>query len=112
MFKAILRNLVSNAIKFTNPNGEVEISAFHTGSETIIKITDNGIGMKQETINKLFSFPPVNSSIGTANETGTGLGLMLCKDFIDKHGGKIWVESALDNGTIVSFSIPDPTIVS
>lgn len=112
MFKAILRNLVSNAIKFTNPNGEVEISAFHTGSDTVIKITDNGIGMKQETINKLFSFSPVNSSIGTANETGTGLGLMLCKDFIDKHGGKIWVESALDNGTIVSFSIPDPTIVS
>ncbi|MDA3930734.1 MAG: ATP-binding protein, partial [Prolixibacteraceae bacterium] len=58
---------------------------------------------------KLFSFSPVNSSAGTANETGTGLGLMLCKDFIDKHCGKIWVKSTLGKGTSISFSIPDPS---
>ena len=109
MFKAILRNLISNAIKFTDNNGKIEISAFHADSKTVIKVTDNGTGMKQETIDKLFSFSPVNSSKGTANESGTGLGLMLCKDFIDKHCGKIWVESTLGLGTTVSFSIPDPT---
>lgn len=109
MFKAILRNLISNAIKFTDNNGKIEISAFHANSKTVIKVTDNGTGMKQETIDKLFSFSPVNSSKGTANESGTGLGLMLCKDFIDKHCGKIWVESTLGQGTTVRFSIPDPT---
>lgn len=109
MFKAILRNLISNAIKFTDNNGKIEISAFHADSKTVIKVTDNGTGMKQETIDKLFSFSPVNSSKGTANESGTGLGLMLCKDFIDKHCGKIWVESTIGKGTTVSFSIPDPT---
>jgi signal transduction histidine kinase len=109
MFKAILRNLISNAIKFTDNNGKIEISAFHADSKTVIKVTDNGTGMKQETIDKLFSFSPVNSSKGTANESGTGLGLMLCKDFIDKHCGKIWVESTIGKGTTVSFSIPYPT---
>lgn len=109
MFKAILRNLISNAIKFTDNNGKIEISAFHANSKTVIKVTDNGTGMKQETIDKLFSFSPVNSSKGTANESGTGLGLMLCKDFIDKHCGKIWVESTIGKGTTVSFSLPDPT---
>lgn len=109
MFKAILRNLISNAIKFTNKNGRIDISAVHTDSKIIIKVSDNGVGMKQETIDKLFNFSPVNSSKGTANESGTGLGLMLCKEFIDKHRGKIWVESTLGKGTTVRFSIPDPT---
>lgn len=109
MFKAILPNLISNAIKFTNKNGRIDISAVHTDSKIIIKVSDNGVGMKQETINKLFNFSPVNSSKGTANESGTGLGLMLCKEFIDKHRGKIWVESTLGKGTTVRFSIPDPT---
>ncbi|MDA3817766.1 MAG: ATP-binding protein [Prolixibacteraceae bacterium] len=109
MFKAILRNLISNAIKFTNNHGKIEISALHADLNTVIKVADNGIGIKQEIIDKLFSFSPVNSSAGTANETGTGLGLMLCKDFIDKHCGKIWVKSTLGKGTTISFSIPDPS---
>lgn len=109
MFKAILRNLISNAIKFTNKNGKIEISASHVGSNTVIKVTDNGVGMKQEVIDKLFSFSRTNSSIGTANEAGTGLGLILCKDFVDKHNGKIWVESNIGEGTTVSFSIPNPS---
>ncbi|MBN1768481.1 MAG: PAS-domain containing protein [Prolixibacteraceae bacterium] len=109
MFKAILRNLISNAIKFTNKNGEIKISATHINTNTVVKVADNGIGMKQELIDKLFSFEPVNSASGTANETGTGLGLILCKDFVDKHCGKIWVESTLGKGTTVSFSIPDPS---
>jgi len=112
MFKAILRNLISNAIKFTNEQGKIEISAANIDSNTIIKVTDNGVGMKQELIDKLFSFSSdsiANSSIGTANETGTGLGLMLCKDFVDKHNGKIWVESKINKGTTVSFSLPNPS---
>jgi signal transduction histidine kinase len=109
MFKAILRNLISNAIKFTNKNGKIEISASYVGSNTVIKVTDNGVGMKQEVIDKLFSFSRTNSSIGTANEAGTGLGLILCKDFVDKHNGKIWVESNIGEGTTVSFSIPNPS---
>ena len=107
MFKAIMRNLISNAIKFTNQQGRIIISASHIDNNTIVQVEDNGVGMKQEVIDKLFSFYPSNSSQGTANEAGTGLGLMLCKDFVDKHSGKIWVESALGNGTKVSFSIPD-----
>lgn len=109
MFKAILRNLISNAIKFTDKNGEIKISATHINTNTVVKVADNGIGMAKELIDKLFSFEPVNSTIGTANEPGTGLGLMLCKDFVDKHSGKIWVESTLGKGTTVSFSIPDPS---
>lgn len=109
MVKAILRNLISNAIKFTHNNGKVEISASTIDSETVIKVTDNGVGMNQEVIDKLFSFSPDNSSKGTANETGTGLGLMLCKGFVDKHNGKIWVNSKINNGTTVYFSFPNPS---
>lgn len=109
MLKAILRNLISNAIKFTNQQGRIKISVSHINNNTIIQVEDNGVGMKQEIIDNLFSFSPSNSSKGTANEAGTGLGLMLCKDFIDKHSGKIWVESAHGKGTTVSFSIPDPS---
>jgi len=109
MFKAILRNLISNAIKFTNKNGQIEISASQVDSNTVIKVTDNGVGMKQEVIDKLFSFSHTNSSIGTANEAGTGLGLILCKDFVDKHNGEIRVESIIDKGTTVIFSMPNPS---
>jgi len=107
MFKAILRNLISNAIKFTNQLGRIKISASHIDNNTVVKVTDNGVGMKQEIIDKLFSYSPSNSSKGTDNEAGTGLGLMLCKDFVDKHSGKIWIESTPGKGTTVSFSIPD-----
>jgi len=107
MLKAIFRNLVSNAIKFTNEGGRIEITATHADSLTIIKISDNGVGIKPELLEKLFSFTLVRSTQGTANETGTGLGLLLCKEFVDKHCGKIWVESIVGQGTTVSFSLPD-----
>lgn len=109
MFKAVLRNLISNAIKFTNEHGKIEISASQIGSETVVRVDDNGVGMNQETIDSLFSISPAISYIGTANEIGTGLGLKLCKDFIDKHGGKIWVKSEIDKGTTVYFSLPNPS---
>jgi signal transduction histidine kinase len=107
MLKAILRNLISNAIKFSNEGGKIEISALHNDSHTTIKISDNGVGINPDAMGKLFTFTPNRSTKGTANETGTGLGLLLCKEFVDKHDGKIWVESIVDKGTTVSFTIPN-----
>ncbi len=107
MLKAILRNLVSNAIKFTKKGGRIQISAVHNLDVTVIKVADNGVGMKQETMEKLFNITSLQSSKGTDNEIGTGLGLLLCKEFIDKHNGKIWVNSNEGKGTEISFSLPD-----
>jgi signal transduction histidine kinase len=107
MLKAILRNLISNAIKFTKVGGKIEISAVHTNSLSTINVSDNGVGIEQGLLEKLFSFTPNKSRKGTTEETGTGLGLLLCKEFVDKHGGKIWADSIVGKGTTVSFSIPD-----
>ena len=107
MLKAILRNLISNAIKFTQEGGEIELSAFHADSHSLIKVSDDGVGIEPVVLEKLFSFTPNKSTKGTADEIGTGLGLLLCKEFVDKHGGKIWAESIVGKGTTVSFTIPD-----
>jgi signal transduction histidine kinase len=107
MFKTILRNLVSNSIKFTNRGGTIKIRALHENKETIIKVIDNGVGIDQETLEKIFQFTTIHSTAGTEKESGTGLGLLLCKEFVDKHSGKIWIESEVNKGTTVSFSIPE-----
>jgi signal transduction histidine kinase len=107
MLKAILRNLVSNALKYTNEGGKIEVSSNQENSSTVIKIKDNGIGIRPEILEKLFNISSIHSTKGTANETGTGLGLVLCKEFVERHGGKIWIESELDKGTEVCFTIPD-----
>ena len=107
MLKAILRNLISNAIKFTNNNGKINISMMQSSSHLTIKVLDNGVGIEPDALEKLFSFSPSQSSRGTANETGTGLGLLLCKEFVEKHKGKIWVDSEIGKGTVVSFTIPN-----
>jgi signal transduction histidine kinase len=106
MLKAVLRNLVSNAIKFTKKGGKIQISAIHDKDITILKVADNGVGMKPDILDKLFNIASLQSSEGTDNETGTGLGLLLCKEFVDKHNGKIWVNSIVDEGTEISFSLP------
>ncbi len=106
MLKAILRNLISNAIKFTREGGKIKVAACHDQSVTTIKITDDGVGITAEVLEKLFSFSGVHSTIGTANESGTGLGLMLCKEYVEKHEGKIWIESEVNSGTAVYFTIP------
>lgn len=108
MFKAILRNLISNAIKFTNQGGKIDISAIHNEDHLTIKVADNGIGIKPDVLEKIFRFVSIHSTHGTANESGTGLGLLLCKEFVDKHGGKIWIDSKVNEGTTVSFTIPGP----
>jgi signal transduction histidine kinase len=106
MLKAILRNLISNAIKFTHNGGRIDILAKQTEMHTIVTVTDNGIGMDAERINNLFDFTKPNSTPGTEKETGTGLGLLLCKDLIKKHKGEIWVESEKGKGTSFIFSVP------
>jgi PAS domain S-box-containing protein len=106
MLKSILRNLISNAIKFTNPGGRVDIFAEQDKSNVTISVSDNGIGISQEIISKLFDISQIHTTTGTANETGTGLGLLLCKEFVEKHNGKIWVESESGNGSAFYFTIP------
>jgi PAS domain S-box-containing protein len=106
MFDTILRNLVSNAVKFSHAGASVLISALSDDSNTIkIKVADTGIGMSPEILGKLFLLDQQTSRKGTNGEPSTGLGLLLCKEFIEKNGGKISVESEVGKGSIFSFTI-------
>jgi signal transduction histidine kinase len=107
MLKTILRNLLSNAIKFTNPGGQITVYAEKSGSDVTVVVSDNGVGMSPEALARLFDISQATSTSGTANETGTGLGLFLCKDFVEKHNGKIRVDSEQNKGTTFCFSLPD-----
>jgi len=106
MLNTILRNIISNAIKFTGNGGIIQIDAEQNNSEVTISVSDNGTGISPEILSNLFDITKVHSSKGTANEKGTGLGLLLCKTFVEKHGGRIWVESELDKGSVFKFTIP------
>jgi PAS domain S-box-containing protein len=106
MLKTVLRNLASNAIKFTNNGGTISINAIENSSNVTISVSDNGIGISPENLIKLFDISQVLSTKGTAKETGTGLGLLLCKEFVEKHGGKIWVESEVGKGSDIKFTLP------
>ncbi len=106
MIGTVLRNLISNAIKFTKPGGEIIISAIENQAEIMVSVKDNGIGIPQEMIGKLFRIDENYTTSGTNNERGTGLGLILCKEFVEKHGGKIWFESKQGEGSAFHFSIP------
>jgi len=105
MIRIVLRNLISNAIKFTKKNGEVRLHAATNGNLMNVSVTDTGVGISASDINSIFSFE-AKSTHGTAHEKGTGLGLILCKEFIEKNGGKIWVESSLGKGSVFSFTVP------
>ncbi len=102
----VLRNLIINAVKFTNRQGLINIKAIEKEEFVEIEVSDNGIGMTEETINAIFVDIVHNSQRGTNQEKGTGLGLTICKEFIEKLGGKIWVESELDKGSSFYFTIP------
>jgi signal transduction histidine kinase len=106
MIELIFRNLISNAIKFTNPQGRIEIRATEETDKIVFSVADNGIGMSTATIQKLFRIDETYSTTGTQNEYGTGLGLILCKEFVDQHRGIIWVESEEGKGSTFYFSIP------
>ena len=107
MISTVIRNLISNAIKFTKPEGEITISAIEKPDQLIIMVKDSGIGISNDRIEKLFRLDETYSTPGTKDEKGTGLGLILCKEFIEKHGGKIWVESTPGEGSIFIFTIPN-----
>jgi PAS domain S-box-containing protein len=106
MLKAILRNLLNNALKFTCVSGEVSVNATKENNNIMITVKDNGIGIPKKDIDKLFRIDIKYSKIGTSEERGTGLGLLLCKEFIEQHGGKIWVESTEGEGSEFKFTIP------
>lgn len=106
MLKAVLRNLISNAIKFTNAQGKVTVEALNEHLSVHVVVTDNGSGIRPEDIDKLFNVGVAFSTRGTENEKGTGLGLILCKEFVEKHGGKITVESEPGIGSKFSFTLP------
>ncbi len=106
MISTVLRNLISNAIKFTMPGGNIVISATEKQNEIIFSVSDDGVGISESSIEKLFRIDQTYSTTGTYKETGTGLGLILCKEFVEKHNGKIWVESEEKKGSIFYFTLP------
>ncbi len=107
MIASTVRNLVSNAVKFTPKGGSVSISAIPSAGGLVeISIRDSGIGMSKDILENLFSIGNITNRKGTENELSTGLGLVLCKDFIEKHGGKLTVESQEDKGSTFSFTLP------
>ncbi len=106
MLKTIIRNLISNAIKFTKSGGYVTLSAVMAKDNLLITVKDNGVGISSDDLVLLFDEGSNPSKHGTANEKGTGLGLILCKEFVEKHGGSIWVESLEGQGSVFSFTIP------
>lgn len=106
MVKTIFRNLISNAIKYTRTGGNIFIAATEGKRFVKIEVRDDGIGMSQKTKDMLFKIDEFHSTTGTNDETGTGLGLLFCKNFIDFHGGKIRVESEPDKGSKFKFTLP------
>ncbi|MBU1012636.1 MAG: tetratricopeptide repeat protein [Bacteroidetes bacterium] len=106
MLITIIRNLINNAIKFTMPNGKIKVSAERKDDYLFISVSDNGIGINSENQKKLFKIDSDFKIKGTANETGTGLGLILCNEFIKLNGGEIFVESEEGKGSIFTFTLP------
>ncbi len=106
MLRTILRNLITNAVKFTHRDGKVEVDAIVYPGHVEVTVSDNGIGMPKVTMAKLFRIDANLSTRGTENEKGTGLGLFLCKEFVEKHGGKIWVVSEENKGSVFHFILP------
>jgi PAS domain S-box-containing protein len=105
----ILQNLISNAIKYTKRGGSINIDSKKTGTAVEIYVSDNGTGIKHEDIQNLFDPANIRTTKGTEEEGGTGLGLLICKEFVEKHGGIIDVESEYGNGSKFRISLPDNT---
>ncbi len=106
MIGTVLRNLISNAIKFTMPGGEITIFSCENQNGLTLSVSDTGVGIPENKLKMLFNTNKNISTTGTLNEHGTGFGLILCKEFIEMHKGEIWVESKEERGSIFSFTIP------
>ena len=106
MFAVVVRNLITNAIKYTSAEGEVTLSSELSDNMLVISVKDTGTGMSQEIQDSLFKLPKTRSQRGTRNESGAGLGLVLCSDFVKANGGSIWFTSMQGEGSTFSFSVP------
>jgi two-component system sensor histidine kinase/response regulator len=106
MINTVVRNLLSNAVKYTHTGGTILIDCEMQGEMLKVFVQDSGVGIKEENLGKIFRIDENVSTKGTANETGTGLGLILCKEFVEKNGGDIWVESSDGEGTTFYFTLP------
>lgn len=105
MLKLVIRNLVNNAVKFTNQKGKIEIISEEIGDFVHVSVKDNGVGISKENLPKIFNIETTYTTPGTELEKGTGLGLLLCREFIEMHGGKIWVESEEGKGSTFKFTL-------
>lgn len=106
MISSVIQNLISNAIKFTHRNGEIKIKAEGSQNMVTVSVIDNGVGIPKKDFDKLFRIDSSYSNKGTEGEPGTGLGLMLCKEYVEKNSGKMWVESEVGKGSVFSFTLP------
>lgn len=110
MIKTVLRNLISNSLKYTNKNGFIRIfvkrKAFNSKNYFVVGVEDNGVGISKENQGKIFNIEENYTTKGTEKEMGTGLGLLLCKEFVERHGGRIWCKSVENDGSIFYFSLP------
>jgi signal transduction histidine kinase len=105
-FSVVLRNLVSNALKFTNKNGTIRLSSYYEKGNIRILIADTGVGIEPQKLKTLFNLEHSKTTPGTSNETGTGLGLIVCKEFVEKNNGTISINSKVGEGTTVTISLP------
>lgn len=108
MLFSILQNLISNAIKFSSPGGRVRVSAETPGNMVVLRVSDEGVGMDESMVDRLFRIDSQSTTPGTSGEMGAGLGLILCKEFVEKNKGEIIVESALRSGTTVKVALLPP----
>jgi len=106
MLISILQNLINNAIKFSKSGGTIHVTGNRVNNCFEITVSDNGVGIDEDSLSRLFNFETMFTSKGTAGEKGSGLGLLICKEMIEKHNGKIWVQSKLEEGTKFTFSLP------
>ncbi len=113
IINTVLRNLIANAVKFTYPGGKVRVIAEKmSGDSMMITVEDNGVGINQDLLANLFRIDNHNRvNLGTANEKGTGLGLILCKELLEKAGSSLWIETEEEMGSKFSFSVPMPEII-
>jgi two-component system sensor histidine kinase/response regulator len=105
MINAVLRNLISNAVKFTHNSGHIGISAIVNSNEVTVCVKDNGIGIPEQNLGEVFRVDSRFSRPGTRMEQGTGLGLKICKEFVEMLGGRIWVESTVHKGSEFKFTV-------
>ena len=107
MMNLVLRNLITNSVKFTDSGGFIRVSAEEKDDEVIIAVEDNGVGMSPEVQQTILSRQNGNyTTRGTANEKGTGLGINLCREFLERNGGRIWLTSTEGHGTTFFIAIP------